>query len=112
MKTPDPTNAESSAPNKRKSSNKSTATQAQYDRIVLMLRGGPKNTMELRRAGIMAPAARVKELNDNHGFYIPRAAEVDLWDEWGFSHKGIAVYELIDDPWKDRSLTREVVAHG
>lgn len=97
---------------KRKFTRKSTATAAQYERVIDMLRAGEKNTLEFRRAGIMAPAARIKELNDHHGFYIPTIALITIYDEWGFGHKNIAVYELIDDPWKDRNLTRELVANG
>jgi hypothetical protein len=84
--------------NIREFSNKSTATKAQYDRLLTMLRTGPKNTTELRRGGVMMPAARIKELNDRHGAYIPTVDTVELTDEWGFSHRGVAVYELIDEP--------------
>lgn len=90
--------AELSAPEQRKSSGKSTATEAQYERVLLMLRAGPKNTMELRRAGVMMPAARIKELNDRYGYIIPRINRIDLWDEWGFKHARIAVYELKGEP--------------
>ena len=83
---------------KRRATNKSTATEAQYDRILEMLRTGPKNTYELRGAGISQPAARILELNRYFDAYIPRCSEINMVDEWGFSHRGIAVYELIDEP--------------
>ena len=83
---------------KKRLSRKSTATEAQYERIITMLRSGRKNTLDFRRAGCMSPAARIKELNDNYGAYIPTVSTVNIVDEWGFSHKGIAVYELIDEP--------------
>jgi hypothetical protein len=98
MNTPDSTKAESSAPIKRNSSRKSTTTEAQYERVLAMLRTGPKNTMELRRAGVMMPAARVKEMNEKLGYNIPRIDLVDLWDEWGFKHSRIAVYALHAEP--------------
>ncbi len=98
MKTPDPTKAESSAPNKRNLNSKSTATEAQYQRITAMLRTGPKNTLELRRGGVMMPAARIKEMNERRGFTIPRVDLVNLWDEWGFKHARIAVYALHAEP--------------
>lgn len=98
MNTPDNSKPLPSAPSKRKFSKKSTATEAQYERIVLMLRVGPKNTMELRRAGVMMPAARIKEMNDEHGYSIPTVDRVDLWDEWGFNHPRVAVYELQGEP--------------
>lgn len=77
---------------------KSTSTEAQYERILCMLRTGPKNTMELRKAGVMMPSARIKEMNDRHGYYIPTIELVPITDEWGFSHARVAVYELIDEP--------------
>lgn len=98
MKTPDPTTAESSAPSKRNFSRRCTATEAQYERVLAMLLTGPKNTMELRRAGVMMPAARIKEMNEKLGYTIVRVALVDLWDEWGFKHARIAVYELQAEP--------------
>ena len=77
---------------------KSTATEAQYDRIIKMLRAGEKSTFDFRKAGIMAPAARIKEMNDKLGFYIPTVAQRDLYDDEGFCHPRVAVYELIDEP--------------
>ena len=98
MKTPDPTKAEPSAPSKRKFIDKSTATEAQHARIVFELSSGPKNTIQLRKAGIMAPAARIKEMNDKRGFYIPTIDQITIWDDEGFAHPRVAVYELIDRP--------------
>lgn len=86
-------------PSKFNYSSKSTATEAQYPRIVTMLETGPKNTMELRRAGIMSPASRIKEMNDRMGYYIS-SNPINVWDEWGYCHKGVALYELIDRPKK------------
>lgn len=82
---------------------KSTATQAQYERIVNLLRTGTRSTFDFRKAGIMAPAARIKELNDKHGYYIPTIGLRDLWDEQGFMHPRVAVYELIDEPHGERA---------
>jgi hypothetical protein len=75
----------------RKFSAKSTATEAQYERIVRMLRAGERSTFDCRRAGVMAPAARIKELNDKHAYYIPTVALRDLWDDEGFCHPRVAV---------------------
>jgi Helix-turn-helix domain len=86
------------SPNARDRQFKSTATAAQHNTIVLMLRAGVKNTMELRRAGVMMPAARIKELNEKLGYCILRIDLRDLWDEWGFCHPRVAVYELISEP--------------
>ena len=98
MNTPDTSKPVPSAPKQRKFSRKSTATEAQYERLLEMLRVGPKNTMELRRGGVMMPAARIKELNDKYGYYIPTINLVTITDEWGYPHLRVAVYELIDSP--------------
>ena len=82
----------------RQFSAKSTATQAQYQRIVTMLRTSTRSTFDFRKAGIMAPAARIKELNERHGYYIPTVALRNLWDDEGFMHPRVAIYELIDEP--------------
>lgn len=109
MKTPDSTKAESSAPNTRKFSGKSTATEAQYDRVLHMLRQRNHNTMELRRNGVMMPAARIKELNERYGYTIDRVDQISIWDEWGFRHNRVAVYGLIREPESDHAANRPAV---
>ena len=97
MKTPDTTNAMPSAPSKRKFSSRSTATEAQYERIISELGNGPRNTMQLRMLGVLCPAGRIKELNDKFGYYIS-SNPINISDEYGFMHRGVALYELIDRP--------------
>ena len=77
---------------------KSTATAAQYCRVLQLLRIGKRSTLELRKAGVLMPAARIKELKDWYGYDIPTIERVDLWDEDGFRHPKIAVYELHGEP--------------
>ena len=77
---------------------KSTATEAQYERIDRMLDAGPKSTFDFRRAGIMSPASRIKEMNDRLGYYIPTIDQRDIYSEDGYLHKRVAIYELIDRP--------------
>lgn len=98
MKNARPSKAESSAPKQRQFTAKSTATEAQYDRIVKMLRPANRSTIELRKGGVMMPAARIKEMNDRHGYVIVRIELRDLWDEDGFLHPRVAVYELQSEP--------------
>lgn len=98
MKTPAATEVTTSAPSKRKFSHKSTSTEAQRERLIDMLRIGLKNTMELRRGGVMMPAARVKELKDKYGYCIPTVDRVTITDEWGFTHPRVAIYELVSEP--------------
>lgn len=88
--------------NPRKFSRKSTATEAQYERIDRMLSTGEKNTFQFRRAGIMSPASRIKEMNDLLGYDIPTIALRDLYDEEGFRHRRVAVYEMIARPTEGR----------
>ena len=89
-------------PAARKFNSKSTQTAAQYERIRNMLRTGTRSTFDFRKAGIMAPAARIKEMNDKHGYNIPTIALRDLWDDEGYCHPRVAVYELIDEPHGER----------
>ena len=49
------------------------------------------------------PAARIKELNERHGFNILTIDRVDLWDEWGFLHPRVAVYSLAQEPNDQRT---------
>lgn len=98
MKTPAPTEVKTSAANKRKFSQKSTATHAQYERVEAMLSTGQKSTIELRRGGVMMPAARIKEMNDRHGYTINRVDLRDLYDEEGYLHPRVAIYQLIAAP--------------
>ena len=81
---------------------KSTVTEAQYERIERMLTTGAKNTFQFRKAGIMSPASRIKEMNDKLGYYIPTIDQRDIYDEEGYCHPRVAVYELIDRPAQGR----------
>lgn len=110
MKTPDTSKPVSSAPSKRKFTKKSTATEAQYERLLQLLRLRPHNTMELRRAGIMMPAARIKELNDRYDYSIDTIDRINLTDEWGFPHSGVAIYSLISEPTPESEAVE--VEHG
>ena len=86
----------------RKYGLKSTATEAQYERIERMLTTGAKNTFQFRKAGIMSPASRIKEMNDKLGYYIPTIDQRDIYDDEGYCHPRVAVYELIDRPAQGR----------
>lgn len=90
--------AEQSAPSKRKFSAKSTATEAQYERIVQMTRSGEKSTIDLRLGGVMMPSVRIKEMNERHGYSIERVALRDLYDEQGYLHPRVAIYALVSEP--------------
>jgi hypothetical protein len=53
-----------------KFSDKSTATEAQRERIVQALRRRPQTSYDLRRMGCYQAPARVKELRDRFGYVI------------------------------------------
>ena len=95
------TDHKSPAPLRPQFTAKSTATQAQYGRIIDMLRTGEKSTFDFRKAGIMVPATRIKELKDEHGYSIPTVARRDLYDAEGFMHPRVAIYALHAEPQED-----------
>ena len=76
---------------------KSTSREAQYARIAIMTHTGEKSTNELRRGGVMMPAARIKVMNEKLGYNIVRVTLRDHWDEWGFCHPHAAIYALISE---------------
>jgi hypothetical protein len=75
----------------------STATEAQRQRIVEMLRPGQKHTLDFRRAGIMQSQTRIFELRAQ-GYDIPTVGRVTIYDDQGYPHRGVAVYQLVTEP--------------
>lgn len=76
---------------------RSTASEAQRDRIIAALRSGPKTSYDLRRLGCYQAPARIKELRDRFGYGI-RTERVTLYDRDGFMHRGAARYHLEAEP--------------
>lgn len=74
----------------------STATHAQYLRIFVQVKPGEKSTIELRRAGVMMPAARIKEMRDRYDIPIRRTRRQNLYDEQGYLHPRVAFYGITD----------------
>ena len=72
---------------------KSTATQAQHERILAMLGVGEKSTFDFRRAGIMQTSTRILELR-RRGHNIDTVARRDMFDADGHRHVRVAVYAL------------------
>ena len=75
----------------------STTGEAQRQRIVEMLQTGPKHTLDFRRAGIMQSQTRIFELRAL-GYDIPTVSRVTIYDDQGFQHRRVAVYELVAEP--------------
>ena len=75
---------------------KSTVTEVQLAKLLVLLRQGPKTTMELRDHGIMMPAARVFQLKREHKYAITTEL-LALFDSQGIRHRKCARYHLADD---------------
>ena len=88
------------ATKKRKYSRKSTVNEAQYERIdgLYDCPGKLISTLDFRKMGVLHPAGRIKEMNEQHGYYIPTVDLRTVIDDEGFAHPRIAFYELIDRP--------------
>lgn len=76
--------------------NKSTAIEVQLAKVMALLRQGPKTTIELRKNGIMMPAARVFSLKRDFKQNITTEL-LALYDAEGIRHSKCARYHLIAD---------------
>ncbi len=78
-----------------KCSARSTATEAQIQRLLDLLRTGSRHTHERRRQGISHPAGRVQDL-EGRGFVIDSDRTTTV-DGDGFIHSRVAIYTLISE---------------
>lgn len=85
----------------RQFSAKSTATEAQRERILHALRRRPQTSYDLRCLGIYQAPARVMELRDRLGYSIV-TDRVTLFDRDGYAHPRAAIYSLIGEPNGER----------
>ncbi|AXE97741.1 helix-turn-helix domain-containing protein [Paraburkholderia hospita] len=69
---------------------------AQRVRIISLLRAASQSTYALRARGISHPAMRVKELIS--AGYVIHSSRVMAVDSDGYTHNGVALYELITVP--------------
>jgi hypothetical protein len=81
---------------KRKYSPRSTATEAQIQKLLELLRIRPRHTHELRKLGISHPAGRKNDLK-NRGYKFDKQL-INTIDSDGFLHVGVALYSLISEP--------------
>lgn len=79
-----------------KYSARSTATAAQLDRLVSMLRVRQRHTHELRMQGISHPAGRIQDL-EAIGFVIA-SDRINTVDGDGFIHTNVALYSIVSEP--------------
>ena len=87
---------------KRKYSPKSTATEAQYDRIdkAFDYLGKLISTLDFRKMGVIHPSGRIKEMNEKLDYVIRNVDPRTVYDDQGFAHPRIAFYELVSRPKK------------
>lgn len=73
------------------------SNNAQLVRLVPHLRKGPADTFAImRELNICRPGARICDLR-NAGYKII-TNRITMTDEWGRTHRGVAVYTLIAEP--------------
>lgn len=75
-----------------RSNAKSTANEAQRDRIIKALKRRPHTSYELRKMGCYMANTRVMELR-RMGYDI-RTERVSIWDDQGYPHRRVALYAL------------------
>lgn len=86
----------------KKSPLQNTSINAQLTRLVERLRTGQSDTFTItRELNICRPGARICDLR-NRGFKILTNL-VSLTDEWGRTHRGVAMYTLISEPVEERA---------
>ncbi|MGX5658174.1 helix-turn-helix domain-containing protein [Castellaniella ginsengisoli] len=71
----------------------STATEAQLQRVMALLRIGPQTSHDLLKAGIYHPPRRIRDLRERGN--VISTERVTLTDRDGFQHRGCAEYALI-----------------
>ncbi|AVB13424.1 MULTISPECIES: helix-turn-helix domain-containing protein [Pseudomonas] len=76
---------------------KNTSINAQNARFIQRLRLGSIDTFTaMRELNICRPGARICDLR-NAGYRID-TARIVLTDEWGRTHRGVALYTLMSEP--------------
>lgn len=95
-KAPDQKNPIRGVTEQRQFNAKSTASEAQRQRIINALRISPKNSHELRELGVYQQSTRILELR-RKGFEIT-TDRVTLWDAFGYAHRNCALYTLVSVP--------------
>jgi hypothetical protein len=72
---------------------KSTATEAQLQRVLALLHIGPQTSHDLLKAGIYHPPRRIRDLRERGN--IISTERVTLTDRDGYQHRNCAEYTLI-----------------
>ena len=75
---------------------RSTATEAQIQRLLGLVATRPHHTHELRKVGISHPAGRIRDL-EKRGFVFD-SDRITTIDSDGYAHRGVALYTLVSAP--------------
>jgi len=75
---------------------RSTATEAQIQRLLGLMATRPHHTHELRMFGISHPAGRICDL-EKRGFEF-ESNRITTIDSDGYVHRGVALYTLVGVP--------------
>lgn len=75
---------------------RSTGTDAQFARLIALLRNGPQTTYALRKHGIAQTSSRIWDLRAR-GYNILTEL-VDAYDSDGYLHARVARYTLMAEP--------------
>lgn len=90
--------AEAKGKSRQRFSAKSTASEAQRQRILAALNAGPKTSYDLRRLGAYQNPTRIFELRRaGHSITTSR---VVVTDGDGFTHTRVALYSLVESRGK------------
>lgn len=89
-----------------KFSARSTATEAQIDRLAECLRRRDHHTHELRKLGISHPAGRIQDLLK--AGCIIGSSRINTVDSDGFIHVGVALYSLVSEPGQQSAETGSI----
>lgn len=73
----------------------STATEAQLQRVLALLRIGPQTSHDLLKAGVYHPPRRIRDLRERG--HIISTERITLTDRDGYQHRNCAEYTLISE---------------
>lgn len=90
------THHHTAAPHRHQFSAKSTATEAQLQKLIALVSVRPRHTHELRMLGISHPAGRICDLVKRG--YVFSSQRVTTVDGDGFTHRGVAMYTMLSAP--------------
>lgn len=89
---------------------RSTGTEAQFSRLIALLRTGPQTTYSLRKHGIAQTSSRIWDLRARG--YIINTELVNAYDTDGYLHTRVALYSLVQEPLQPAGETLAEIPRG